>query len=118
VSVTTDKPSYAVGEKVHAAATVTNRSGHECSPISNVNWGTWNAAGHPVGYGTGQAIDYTAGATWAPGESRTFDFTWDQTCDTSDADCTTGTPPRGRYAIHFEGRGDDAYLGQAAFTLQ
>jgi hypothetical protein len=117
VSVTTDRPSYLAAEAVHATAVLTNRSGRACSPIDYANWSTWDSAGHPIGYGMGEAIDYVAGATWAAGETRSFQFTWDQKCDTSDANCPTGVAPRGRYSVHFEGRGDDAYPGRADFTL-
>jgi hypothetical protein len=118
VTVTTDKPTYAAGETIHATATARNASSHPCHPIDEVRWSWTDAAGRAVTGGEGVYMDYVSGSAWAPGDTRQFTSQWNQRCDGHGETCPAGPAPRGRYTFRFTGgSGGSSFGGQAGFDL-
>lgn len=136
VKITTDKPSYALGEPVLFVLTVTNVSGHACTAhyadqrdsgrrdMNAGGFGTADGAGWSANYCGPPAYNPQQPTTesWAVGQQRAYAVTWDQSNPKGDiADhCDPNHAPAGDYYASGDWFGvvDGARADQVTFTIR
>lgn len=123
VVTTTDRSSYQTGEEVKVTSTVTNRSNHICHraeaqsvAFRDSEGTTWFFYYYPSAeYGPGYSPE------WAPGETLTTSYSWNQKTCKSEADtaCQPAVQaPPGTYIVEVEWRWHEAfYKASATFEI-
>ena len=113
VTVTTDKPAYALGQTVQGSSTLENRSGSACLLPTRGFFRIVNGAGKDVS-SFAYTLEFRMPVRAEPGKSFTSTFTWDQK-DCAGAACVQ-VPP-GTYTVTADWTESGPYRGSASFQI-